>query len=290
MNLSLAFLFLSHLLCSVQSLRFIIPRADPPQLGIQRSTFTQHTHGGKLYNWYMYSAVVTYSDNVNTLFKDDAQVAGLAYQAFEEALRLSQDPFSVTGVAVLLVGNQAIFATTLKNFGNTGVLDTRYQFPPNFFYDIIPSNAALHQQLLACQIAYGGRNFKHIHKGNCGEIVAMQIWHLANPEKVWPKDAGARTAFWSNTGQTWPPCNANDAPNAWGCKQWAGYNGISWPQRNFVGKDSVTLSTHTPVQSVSYNSLWCEGWEERANNRPPSPDLDEGIDSDEWEAAMQGLN
>jgi hypothetical protein len=163
-------LLLSLLLRSVDSLRFLVPRTQ--SLGITRQVFTQNTHGGRPFNWYFYNAVVTYSDQATNLFPNDEQVAGLAYQGYQEAYALSLGTdFSVTGVCVLLVGDQAIFASTLRGTGNRGV-----EIAPNFFYDIIPTDAPLQKQLLECQLSFGGpNNNPHSTNGNCGEILAMQV-------------------------------------------------------------------------------------------------------------------
>lgn len=119
---------------------------------------------------------MTYDDEVNKLFPEDAQIAGLAYQASVEAGAIDSDPrYQVAGMAVLLVGKQAIFASTLRTIGNSGVRH-QDQRAPNFFEDIIPASAPMKQQLLACALQNGsnGKN-QHENKGNCGETVAMQV-------------------------------------------------------------------------------------------------------------------
>jgi hypothetical protein len=166
-------LLLSLLFQSVDSLRFLAPRTQ--SLGITRQVFTQNTHGGRPYNWYFYNAVVTYSDQATKLFPNDAQVAALVYQGYQEAKSLSNTEYVVSGMCVLLVGDQAIFASTLRGTGNEGVIDKSNEIPPNFFYDIIPADAPLQKQLLECKIAFGGSRNRHRTNGNCGEIVAMQV-------------------------------------------------------------------------------------------------------------------
>jgi hypothetical protein len=176
MNILFLLLLVLDLPSLILSLRFNIPRADgPPSLGIRRVDFSQHVNG-KSFRWYFFTSVVTYSENVQKLFPEEAQVAGLAYQAYDEAFALLVDDIhKIEGMNVLLVGNQAIFSSPLKvSYGS--VKDAGVQKAPNFFYEIVPTTAAIRQQLLACSIADGRNGIeKHSTKGNCGEIVGMQV-------------------------------------------------------------------------------------------------------------------
>ncbi|CAO2647108.1 Nn.00g080300.m01.CDS01 [Neocucurbitaria sp. VM-36] len=302
------FLFFISLISSVQPFRFVAPRAEPPpSLGIRRTIFTQQV-GGKPYKWYTYGAVVTYNDKVAKLFPEDAQIAGLAYQAWGEAKELnSDDDYPFAGMSVLLVDNQAIFASPLKQTGNQGVIaHTDGQPSPFFFEDIVPANAPVKQQLLACALENNreGKSRHNTH-GNCGEIVTMQMWHLNHPNTEWDKGAGARVTYWYNArGSTINPCKGGNKPYRWGCMQWAEQNGISWVDEDH-SPDMMEMSTHIPGESVSFDTLWCEGWEERPENllsyRPPTPppppkrklspsfDAEDGFDSDEWDDAWLKL-
>jgi hypothetical protein len=180
MNLLFLLLFVLDIPYLALSLRFNTPRAnDPPSLGIQRVEFSQ-LYNGKPWRWYFYTSVVKYSDDVQKLFPEDAQIAGLAFQAFDEASALNRDrshPF--TGMNVLLVGNQAIFSSPLRSKHGNSDVHGKNVVAPNFFYDIVPTTAPIRQQLLACAIADGRRGtFLHSTKGNCGEILGMQVSYI----------------------------------------------------------------------------------------------------------------
>jgi hypothetical protein len=64
--------------------------------------------------------------------------------------------------------------------------------------------------------------------------------------------------------------------------------------------DQFQMSTHVPISSVSYETLWCDGWEEKDRNRavplPPSPATEEpddygpGFEIDEVEEALRKMN
>lgn len=53
-------------------------------------------------------------------------------------------------------------------------------------------------------------------------------------------------------------------------------------------------STHVPVSSISFSTLWCQKWEDRESNRaPPTPDdpaFNAGFDEEEWDEIMITLD
>jgi hypothetical protein len=189
MNTLFLLLFLLDLPFLVLSFRFNVPRADTsPPLGIQRTIFTQQLTS-KPYNWFFYGSVVTFDENFDKLFPEDAQVAGLAYQAFEEYKRLMpENRYATAGMNVLLIGNEAIFSYPLRQTGNIGARAEEQEVPA-FFYDIVPANAEVHQQLLACRLQMNIPGVKDRHNTNeiCGEIVGMQVGCPQHQLLVWMK-------------------------------------------------------------------------------------------------------
>ncbi|KAI8938762.1 hypothetical protein NX059_004628 [Plenodomus lindquistii] len=297
MKLFSLFILFSHLIYYAHTLSFAVPRADPPDLGIEFQDF-EMPWKKESYKWFFYSSVVTYSEDVNDLFKTDAQVVGLVQQAVEEAQRLQiarADETRIVGMSVLLVGKEATFASTLRSYPNQQNKRKRDEKAPSFVYDILPTDGPLANELLACQISHKAStnvNTRHAVEANCGEIIAMQLWHLAHPDEEWNKNAGARTAHWSATARkVFAPCKGVQG-NKWGCDQWATRMGITWPKGTFQNQE-LEQSMHEPAEIKNYKTLWCNTYKQREENRIPTPDFLEDIpdeDLAEWSAAYEALN
>lgn len=115
------YVIFTFLLGITQSLHIPSPRVDP-FLNIQKITFPYHRDDAT-FDYGFYGVVIKFSENAQGIFARDEQVAGLALQAYEEARAVKENEINLSGMAVLLVGDEAYFASPMGRIGKPGNAD-----------------------------------------------------------------------------------------------------------------------------------------------------------------------
>lgn len=180
---------LIFLLGVTQALHTLSSRADPI-LNIQKIAFSLKKDDSTI-EYGFYGIFVKFSEDSQKIFARDEHVAGLALKAYEEAKAVKEEEekptneqLGLAGMAVLLVGDEAYFASPMRRIWTTDLSNSK-DVPQYFMYDVLGGNVPLRQQLLQCrlQVVNDTPNEKskprikpqHNNNGNCGEIVAMQV-------------------------------------------------------------------------------------------------------------------